>query len=200
MIRVTSGPEAFSDYIYFNYYIGRNSAILMGLALILVCYAWQISTTKYIPLIYWLAVTAVATLMALLMGYPLYDAAFGRPFSNYYFWATLGTLVVILVYIMLCFGGIVFFWKTRHTRNWNPLVHVVIPLIGAVVFAAAWYGSVHPTPPGILKWTPYVAVAWVIAGVAVLLWLRARRPDSVAQIGSILGEEGGTDAKVLDRT
>jgi hypothetical protein len=35
--------------------------------------------------------------------------------------------------------------------------------------------------------------------VVALLWLRAKRPDSVAKIGSILGEEGGTDAALLDR-
>jgi uncharacterized membrane-anchored protein len=52
--------EAFSDYVFFNDYLGRTAAILMGLALILVCYTIQIATTKYIPLIYWLAVTAVA--------------------------------------------------------------------------------------------------------------------------------------------
>lgn len=52
--------EAFSDYVFFNDYIGRTAAILMGLALILVCYAIQIATKKYIPLIYWIAVTAVA--------------------------------------------------------------------------------------------------------------------------------------------
>jgi amino acid transporter len=146
-----------------------------------------------------LAVTAVAIVMALLMGYPLSDSTFGQPFSNYYFWATVGTLVIIVVYIMVCIGGIAFFWQTRATRRWNPVSHVVVPVIGAVVFAAAWYGSVHPTPPGILKWTPYVAVVWLVLGVVVLLWLRARRPQSVAMIGSILGEEGGTDAAVLDQ-
>jgi amino acid transporter len=145
-----------------------------------------------------IAVAVIATLMALLMGYPLSDKTFGHPFSNYYFWATTGTLVVIVVYIMLCFGGIVFFYRTRESRNWNPLVHVAIPLIGAVVFAAALYGSIHPTPPGILKWTPYLALAWLVIGVVVLLVLRATRPDKVAQIGSILGEEGGEDAAVLD--
>ncbi len=41
-------------------------------------------------------------------------------------------------------------------------------------------------------------MAWLLVGLAVLAWLRARRPDSVAQIGSILGEEGGTDAAILD--
>jgi amino acid transporter len=145
-----------------------------------------------------IAVAVVATLMALLIGYPLSDSAFGQPFSNYYFWATTGTLLIIVVYIMLCVGGIVFFWRTRDTRNWNPLVHVAIPVIGAIVFGAALYGSIHPTPPGILKWTPYVALIWLVVGAGVLLWLRSQRPDSVAQIGSILGEEGGSDAAILD--
>ena len=146
-----------------------------------------------------IAVAVLATGMALLMGYPLSDSAFGQPFSNYYFWATVGTLVVIVVYIMICIGGIVFFYRTRESRRWHPLVHVVIPAIGAIVFAAALYGSIHPTPPGILKWTPYVAIVWLLAGIGALLWLRATRPDQVAQIGSILGEEGGADAAVLDR-
>jgi amino acid transporter len=145
-----------------------------------------------------IAVAVVATGMALLIGYPLSDSTFGEPFSNYYFWATLGTLAIIVVYIMLCLGGIVFFAKTRATRRWNPLVHVLVPLIGAVVFAAALYGSVHPAPPGILAWTPYVALVWLVLGLGVVLWLRARRPDAVARIGSILGEEGGEDAALLD--
>jgi amino acid transporter len=146
-----------------------------------------------------LAVTAVAIVMALLMGYPFSDPAFGAPFSNYYFWATVGTLLIIVVYILVCIGGIRFFWQTRDTRRWNPIVHVAVPVIGAVVFAAAWYGSVHPTPPGILKWTPFVAVAWLVIGLGVLAWLRVRRPQSVAMIGSILGEDGGREAAVLDK-
>ena len=145
-----------------------------------------------------IAVAVLATGMALLMGYPLSDSTFGQPFSNYYFWATTGTLVVIVVYIMLCIGGIVFFYRTRDTRRWHPLVHVVVPAVGALVFGAALYGSIHPAPPGILKWTPVVAGVWLVVGVFTLLWLRAARPDEVAQIGSILGEEGGADAAVLD--
>ena len=74
-----------------------------------------------------------------------------------------------------------------------------MPVIGAIVFGAALYGSIHPTPPGILKYTPYVALVWLVIGIGVLLYVRATRPDKVAQIGSILGEEGGTDAAILDR-
>jgi amino acid transporter len=145
-----------------------------------------------------LAVAAVAVVMALIMGYPLSDSLFGPAFSNYYFWAITGTLLIIIVYIMICIGGIVFFHRTRDTRRWNPLVHVGVPAVGAVVFAAALYGSVQPTPPGILRWTPYVALAWLVIGIGVLSWLRSTRPDAVGQIGSILGEEGGSEAAVLD--
>ncbi len=144
------------------------------------------------------AVTVVAIVMALLIGYPLSDSAFGQPFSNYYFWATVGTLAIIVVYAMLCIGGIVFFYRTRTTRRWNPLIHVAVPVVGAVVFAAALYGSIYPAPPGILKWTPYVAVVWLVIGIVVLVWLRLQRPGSVGQMGSILGEEGGAEAAVLD--
>jgi amino acid transporter len=146
-----------------------------------------------------LTVAAIATVMALIIGYPLSDSTFGAPFSNYYFWATAGTLLIIVVYIMLCFGGIVFFARTRNTRRWNPIAHVAVPVIGAIVFGAALYGSVHPAPPGILKWTPYLAIVWLVFGIVAVGWLRTSRPDSVARIGSILGEEGGTDAKLLDR-
>jgi amino acid transporter len=99
----------------------------------------------------------------------------------------------------LCVGGVVFFARTRATRRWNPIAHVLVPMVGAVVFGAALYGSVHPTPPGILAWTPLVAGVWLVLGIAVLFWLRARRRDAIARIGSILGEEGGNDAALLDR-
>jgi uncharacterized membrane-anchored protein len=59
-LSTTCFGESFSDYIFFNDYIGRGRAILMGLALLIACYAIQMMTKKYIPLVYWLAVSAVA--------------------------------------------------------------------------------------------------------------------------------------------
>jgi uncharacterized membrane-anchored protein len=52
--------EAFSDFIFFNDGIGRDRAIAMGGVLILIAYGIQLYTKKYIPLVYWFAVTAVA--------------------------------------------------------------------------------------------------------------------------------------------
>jgi len=56
----TGFGESFSDYVFFNDYIGQHLAMLMGLGLLLACLAVQITTTKYIPWVYWLAVTAVS--------------------------------------------------------------------------------------------------------------------------------------------
>jgi len=144
-------------------------------------------------------VVAIAGIgMALISWYGLSqdELPVGPALLTYFFWATLGTLVVIVVYIMLCFGGIVFFRRT-HSR-WNPAAHVLVPLIGAVVFGAALYGSIYPVPPTPLDYTPYVAGAWLVIGLLVLLALRARNPEAVERIGSILGEEGGEDAAGLD--
>jgi hypothetical protein len=66
--------------------------------------------------------------------------------------------------------------------------------VGVVIFGAALYGSVQPTPPYPLNLTPYITIAWFVAGVAAVMFLRARKPEAVGRIGSILGEEGGPES------
>ncbi len=144
-----------------------------------------------------IAVALVAVVMALISWYGLTDSLGAGPaLLTYYFWATLGTLAVIVVYIGLCIGGIAFFRSTH--QRWNPVLHVVVPLIGAVVFGAALYGSIYPVPPTPLDYTPYVALAWLVLGLIAVAVLRARNPQAIERIGSILGEEGGDDAAELD--
>lgn len=143
-----------------------------------------------------IAVAIVAVLMAVISWFGFGPELGNTPITTYFFWATIGTLAVIVVYIGLCFGGIAFFRRTK--RQWNPLAHVVVPLIGAIVFGAALYGSIYPVPIHPLNYTPYITLAWIVLGLIVLFVLRARRPEAVARIGSILGEEGGEDAAALD--
>jgi amino acid transporter len=141
-------------------------------------------------------VALVATAAAALIGFVYPQDAFGGATTTiYFFYATLGTLAIIIVYIMLCLGGMAFFRRTK--ASYNPLLHAVVPLIGAVVFGAAFYGSVYPQPPFPLNLTPYITGIWLVVGIVAVLALRSRNPAAVARIGSILGEEGGQDAKLL---
>ncbi|MBJ7609156.1 MAG: APC family permease [Candidatus Dormibacteraeota bacterium] len=143
-----------------------------------------------------LTVAGISTVLAALVGYLWSQDAFGgAPQTVYFFFATLGTLGVILVYIMLCLGGMAFFRRTK--ASYNVLLHAVVPLIGAVIFGAAFYGSVYPQPPFPLNLTPYITAAWLVIGIVAVVVLRSQNPAAVERIGSILGEEGGEDAKLL---
>jgi amino acid transporter len=144
------------------------------------------------------SIAILATVLAAIVGYGFGNpAVFGSDaFTVYFFFATIGTLAVVLVYIALCLGGIAFFKKT--SSRFNPIIHGLVPLVGAIIFGAAWYGSVYPVPPSILKSTPYIALAWLVVGMVVLGWLSSSRPEAVARIGSILGEEGGELVEALD--
>ena len=136
-------------------------------------------------------VAVVSTLAAALLGFTD-GAAFGTATTTiYYFYATLGTLSIIVVYIGLCIGGMAYF---RRFDRYNPLLHAGVPLVGVIIFGAALYGSVHPTPPAPLNLTPYITIAWFVLGVIAVLVLRSRNPQAVERIGSILGEEGGEGA------
>lgn len=59
-LATTAFGESFSDYVFFNDYIGRHAAILMGLALLVGCLIVQLSAKRYHPVAYWLTVTAVS--------------------------------------------------------------------------------------------------------------------------------------------
>src|SRR4051795_12150617 len=100
-----------------------------------------------------LTVAAVATVLAVIVGYGLTNEDLGQPFTVYALMATIGSLAVILVYIGLCIGAIPYF--RRESRRFNPLVHGLIPVIGAIIFAAAWYGSVYPVPAAPILLAPY---------------------------------------------
>jgi len=143
-----------------------------------------------------LTVAGVATAAAALVVFVFPQDAFGGATTTvYFFYATMGTLGVIVVYIMLCLGGMAFFRRTK--ASYNLVLHALVPLIGAAIFAAALYGSVYPQPPFPLNWTPYIAAAWLVIGIVAVLVLRSKNPAAVERIGSILGEEGGEDAKLL---
>jgi amino acid transporter len=139
-----------------------------------------------------LTVAVIGTILAVIVGFGLgTDALGGQPTTVYYFFATLGTLAVIVVYIGLLVGGAVFFKRTH--SHYNIVSHLLVPAAGVILFGAALYGSIYPAPPSPLNATPYVTLAWIIIGLVVLGVLKARKPAAVERIGSMLGEEGGID-------
>jgi amino acid transporter len=141
-----------------------------------------------------LAIAGLATVVAVLVGFGWSYGA--GPFTVFGLLAGIGGLAVTIVYIVLCGAGMVWFRKVE--RAYNPIMHGVVPFVGLVIFGLAVYGSVWPVPPLPYRIIPYVNLGWIVAGLVVISSLRRTHPERVAAIGSILGEEGGMEAAVLD--
>jgi amino acid transporter len=143
-----------------------------------------------------LFIAAAATIVAVLIGFA-WDYGAG-PFTVFGLMASIGGLAVIIVYVVLCLGGAAWFRKVH--SHYNVLLHGVVPVLGAVIFGFGIYGSIYPgaLPAMPYRIIPYVNLGWIILGLAFLMYLRSRHPERIARIGSILGEEGGEEAEVLD--
>jgi amino acid transporter len=150
-----------------------------------------------------LSIAGLATIVAILVGFGWSYAQPGNegagPFTVFGLLAGIGGLAVTIVYVVLCGAGMAWFRKSQ--SNYNFVLHGLVPLVGLVIFAFGVYGSVYAGafPPMPYRIIPYVNLGWIVLGLGVIAYLRSRHPERVAQIGSILGEEGGEEAAVLDQ-
>ncbi len=150
-----------------------------------------------------LFIAGLATLVAVLVGffwsYKTPDNPGQGPYTVFGLLASIGGLAVTIVYVVLCLAGAVWFRKVE--RRYNVVKHGLVPVLGAVIFGFGIYGSIYPgaIPPMPYRIIPYVNLGWILAGIGFLMYLRAKHPDRVAAIGSILGEEGGEEAGALDK-
>jgi amino acid transporter len=107
--------------------------------------------------------------------------------------AMVGTGIVIIlvaVYIVVNLSCIGYFVVRRRSHRW--LLHLVIPLLGIAAFVPAWLTSagitvfsfVAPLTAPSSYMGPGVA-GWMIVGVIYLLYLYARHPQRVAEVGLV---------------
>lgn len=112
-------------------------------------------------------------------------------FGFFAFTATIGSLGVLLAYILVALSWIVFALRTlRQERNAFALVcDILLPLIAIAVCGATIYSTLIPVPPAPLNLAPYIAGGWLVLGtiLVVVLWLTT--PAKVGQFGKHLVDE-----------
>jgi amino acid transporter len=134
----------------------------------------------------------VSVLLTLVLG-----ATLGRHYGvSLYFdlMATTGSLGILLVYIMVAIAGAVFFWHVRNRpgESYNVLLDVLLPLVAVAVCGYTIYTSIVPRPPAPISYSLWIALGVLAAGLLVLGWLIAARPDRVRLFGRAF--EAGADA------
>jgi amino acid transporter len=106
-------------------------------------------------------------------------------------------LVIILAAIYILMNAACIGYFARKGRL-NPVLHVLIPLLGIVTFIPAWLTSagikvfsfVAPLSPPVSYMGPAVGV-WMILGLIYLIYLYRTSPQRVTEVGLVHLEETG---------
>ena len=120
--------------------------------------------------------------LALLLG------AIWGPLEAFATIATAITVVVILIYMAVCVGSIVYYRRER-PGEFNVLLHGVFPVLGAVIFFFPLYYQYTDPPDYPLRFGNWFAIAWMVVGVALTAWITRARPQALETAREIFVED-----------
>jgi amino acid transporter len=132
---------------------------------------------------------AVAVGLALWLGFQY------TPYTAFIFMATMFTLVLIALYILIQLACILYFWRfQRHEANW--FMHGLIPVLGIAAFVPAFltaggirvFKFVAPLSYPV-SLSGIVVGVWMVLGIIYLVYLQSRHPDRIEQTERIFYDE-----------
>jgi amino acid transporter len=92
------------------------------------------------------------------------------PFNEFLMIGVAITVGLGLLYILSCLGVMKFF-LTERRRAFNPLLHLVVPLVAAVCVGFIIYHNVIPVPAYPINIALPLAGGWLIAGILATIYL-----------------------------
>jgi amino acid transporter len=111
------------------------------------------------------------------------------PLDGFFTIATMAVPVVILVYMLVSVGCMRYYLGPLR-REFNVLLHVILPVGGIVLFFFPLYYQFYKYPPVYPeKYGNWVDVAWVVLGLVLLTWLLATRPHALDDMEHVYVED-----------
>jgi amino acid transporter len=104
------------------------------------------------------------------------DAGSTDPVSLYAECSTMGTIVILFVYLLTTLALPIFMWR-RHRQSFSVLRHVATPMLGALTLVIPFVELCKPGQPAPYGEFPYVALA-IVAAAAVAACLVVHRHPS----------------------
>jgi amino acid transporter len=133
--------------------------------------------------------SAVAGLMALIIGAAIVLFS-GNPEDTFVWGGTIGTLILLVAYILTTIGAIklIFIERRMAVPGWQ----VIIPLAAIVLLGYTLYRNVIPYPPSgsAAHWLPIVSGAWLLVGIVAVL----AAPGTARRMGTHLAHMEGIAA------
>ena len=102
--------------------------------------------------------------------------------------ATIGTVLVVLVYLLTNLALPLYFWKKRRAEfNWFK--HLIVPLVGSSVLALPIYGFFAPGQPAPFNFFGWIFLGIVAVSMAWAGYVMLARPKAAKTLGSIIADE-----------
>ena len=79
-----------------------------------------------------------------------------------------------------------YFWRKPER---NVLTHIVLPVLGVLALAYPLYAVGQPGQSYPYNLVPYVVLVWLVAGVGLFLYYRAKSPEKIAALGTFIAED-----------
>jgi amino acid transporter len=109
---------------------------------------------------------ALAIVLGLdLIGLVAFGAAGTQPIKVFFYFATIGVLSLLAMYIITNLAALSFLW--RDERRWYD---IVLPLLGAGAAGYTIYRNVYPAPASPFDVFPWIVLGWLVLGAAAS-WL-----------------------------
>jgi len=113
----------------------------------------------------------------------------GDPFTLFVESGTIGTLILLVVYVLATIGMVrlVFFGPPAADRPKVRMWEIIVPALGIIVLGYTICRNVWPLPSGVNWWGPSVAIGWLVLGIVGVL----ARPAATRRAGQMLVKSEG---------
>ena len=111
----------------------------------------------------------------------------GSGLTDVYGWTgSLGTVAVVIVYMLANIGLIRFFWRDPER---SVMRHIVAPILGILALGYPLYSVGKPGQPYPYNLVPYICLVWIAGGAVAYFYLRSRNPEKLKAVGRVLAED-----------
>ncbi len=109
------------------------------------------------------------------------------PVSLYAEASTMGTILMLFVYVLTAGSLPVFMWR-RHRESFSVLRYLGIPALGALALVIPFVELFHPGQPVPYSIFPYLSVAILIGSAIIAGYVVRRNPQAGAKEGDVLAD------------
>jgi hypothetical protein len=94
----------------------------------------------------------------------IFGAAHAKPINVFFYFATIGTLSLLAMYLMTNVAA------GRFLARRGARAEIALPVAGIAVAGFVLYHNIWPVPDAPYNAFPYVVAGWLVVGLALALW------------------------------